>query len=91
TITDLCVFKTYLCIALGWSTKYYYTSDLSSFDQTEAADSTAKYMANVQNKQFWISSAANVLRDTDNAAGGSFTGEDGYVLPNSAYNITGLV
>lgn len=92
TITDLCVFGDYLHIAQGLSVKYWYTSDLSSFTQCTLDNSTAQYMSNIQNTQFWINDTANTMRDSDNPInGGTAFAEPAYTLPNSASDITALV
>jgi len=91
TITDLCVYQNRLYIALGYGVKYYYTSDLSSFIHCTLDDTTAKYMSNVQDTQFWISDTANTMRDSANPINGGGAFSTVYALPNSSYSITGLL
>ena len=88
-ITKLCVFKTTLYIALGYSDNFYYTSDLSSFTQSTLADSTAKYMSSVAGS-FWISDTATTLRTSANPVNGGTAFSTAYDLLDN-YNITGLV
>jgi len=90
-ITDLCVFENRLYIALGWSNAYWYTSDLSTFTESTLTKNTAKHMA-VVGANFWISDAANTVTDSDDPInGGTEFAAPSYTLPNSAYDITGLV
>ena len=91
TITDLCVYDNKLFIALGLSNAFYYTSDLSTFTQSNLIYSTAKYMSNIGGFQFWITDTNNTLRDSDNPINNGTPFSTPYTLPNSAYSITGLV
>ncbi len=50
-----------------------------------------KYMANVADTQFWVTTADNVMRDTDDPTNNGTPFSTAYTLPNSAYNITCLL
>jgi len=90
-ITDLCVFGDNLYIALGLSNNYWYTSDLSTFTQITITNATAQFMSNVKHSQFWINDTANTMRESDNPVNGGDAFSTAYTMPNSTYNITGLM
>ena len=89
-ITDMCVYQNRLFVAQGWSDEYFYTDDVI-FTECTLANSTAKYMSNIGNAQFWISDTVNTLRDSDNPINGGTEFSTPYTVGSSAYEITGLV
>lgn len=90
-ITSLCVFQNRLYIAQGWSEKFWYTPDLLTFTQCTLSDSTAKHIANIGSSQFIISDTSNTLRISGNPINDGCPFSTPYTLPNSHYNITGLM
>lgn len=91
TITDLCVFKNRLYIAQGWADEYFYTSALVTFTECTLSNSTAKYMSNVGNAQFWIADTVNTMRVSGNPINGGTSFSTPYTVRSSAWQITGLV
>lgn len=91
TITDLCVFGNRLYIAQGWADEYFYTSDLSTFTECTLSNSTAKYMSNVGDGQFWISDTNSTMRDSDNPINGETAFSTAYQVGSDDWDITGLV
>ncbi|MFA5637115.1 MAG: hypothetical protein WC977_14565, partial [Anaerovoracaceae bacterium] len=51
----------------------------------------AKYMANVSDTQFWVSTGGNTLCDSDNPINNGTPFSTAYELPNSSYDITCLM
>jgi hypothetical protein len=51
----------------------------------------AKYMANVSDTQFWVSTGDNTLCDSDNPINNGTPFSTAYELPNSSYDITCLM
>jgi len=93
-ITDLCVYKNRLFIALGWNALYWYTSDLSTFTRCGLSGATAKYMSNIGESQFWISDTPNTLRVSGTGINGETENDifsTQYTVGSSAWDITGLV
>lgn len=90
--TDLCVYQNRLYIAQGWSSAYYYTSDLSTFTVSTLTANTAKYMSNVGNAQFWISDTNSTMTDSDDPInGGTEFASPSYQIDTDDFDITGLV
>lgn len=93
-ITDLCVFKNRLYIAQGWNDEYFYSDidSLGNFTECTLSGSTAKYMSNIGNTQFWIADTATTVTDSGNPINGG----TGFVVPSykicsDYWAITGLV
>ena len=95
-ITDLCIFSSEnplverLYIAQGWSAAYYYTDDLYTFTLSTLSDNTAKFIS-VVDDDLWISDTANTVRSSANPINGGTAFSTAYTLPNSSYDITGLL
>lgn len=90
-ITCLCVFQNRLYIGQGWSEKFWYTPDLITFTQSVLEHTTAKHIGNIGNRQFVISDTSNTLRISGNPINGGCPFSTPYTLPNSTYEITGLM